>query len=344
MPGHPRLRRPARRRRHPDLLPGGVLDRQHRPPAAAGVLRRAAGAAGASRRSTGRAAPVQAGLFNPLITAGFRLLPGVYDFLVGPAAAAAGDRRRRRAADGRQRVRVPAERQRDRGALAQHLTSGGILAGQDLTGGVGRLTTSARVGASAPSAGLTPWKTGARGRVLFPVLVSDCEVLPVPAPLRPAARPEHRLRPRPGPLSEPPPRGRHRPVRARRRRLRQLGRPRARRRRRGGRRPQHARAGPALPVTGRAGLDARHRCLVRAVRRRPGGRGRRGRGLGRRPPARSRLLGAGAVRRAVRLRRRHRHGQRRGQRRRRAGGGPRRPADPLRPARRLQPRWTRPAR
>jgi NAD(P)-dependent dehydrogenase (short-subunit alcohol dehydrogenase family) len=27
---------------------------------------------------------VQAGLFNPLITAGFRLLPGVYDFLVGP--------------------------------------------------------------------------------------------------------------------------------------------------------------------------------------------------------------------------------------------------------------------
>ncbi|MFL6098257.1 MAG: SDR family NAD(P)-dependent oxidoreductase [Blastococcus sp.] len=27
---------------------------------------------------------VQAGLFNPLITAGFRLLPGVYDYLVGP--------------------------------------------------------------------------------------------------------------------------------------------------------------------------------------------------------------------------------------------------------------------
>jgi NAD(P)-dependent dehydrogenase (short-subunit alcohol dehydrogenase family) len=27
---------------------------------------------------------VQAGLFNPVITAGFRLLPGVYDFLVGP--------------------------------------------------------------------------------------------------------------------------------------------------------------------------------------------------------------------------------------------------------------------
>jgi NAD(P)-dependent dehydrogenase (short-subunit alcohol dehydrogenase family) len=27
---------------------------------------------------------VQSGLFNPLITAGFRLLPGVYDFLVGP--------------------------------------------------------------------------------------------------------------------------------------------------------------------------------------------------------------------------------------------------------------------
>jgi NAD(P)-dependent dehydrogenase (short-subunit alcohol dehydrogenase family) len=27
---------------------------------------------------------VQAGIFNPLITAGFRLLPGVYDFLVGP--------------------------------------------------------------------------------------------------------------------------------------------------------------------------------------------------------------------------------------------------------------------
>ena len=27
---------------------------------------------------------VQAGIFNPLITAGFRLFPGVYDFLVGP--------------------------------------------------------------------------------------------------------------------------------------------------------------------------------------------------------------------------------------------------------------------
>jgi NAD(P)-dependent dehydrogenase (short-subunit alcohol dehydrogenase family) len=27
---------------------------------------------------------VQAGLFNPLITAGFRLVPTVYDFLVGP--------------------------------------------------------------------------------------------------------------------------------------------------------------------------------------------------------------------------------------------------------------------
>jgi hypothetical protein len=27
---------------------------------------------------------VQAGLFNPLITAAFRLVPGVYDFLVGP--------------------------------------------------------------------------------------------------------------------------------------------------------------------------------------------------------------------------------------------------------------------
>ena len=27
---------------------------------------------------------VQAGIFNPLITAGFRLVPGVYDFLVGP--------------------------------------------------------------------------------------------------------------------------------------------------------------------------------------------------------------------------------------------------------------------
>ena len=27
---------------------------------------------------------VQAGIFNPLITAGFRLLPGVYDYLVGP--------------------------------------------------------------------------------------------------------------------------------------------------------------------------------------------------------------------------------------------------------------------
>jgi len=27
---------------------------------------------------------VQAGLFNPLITAGFRLVPGVFDLLVGP--------------------------------------------------------------------------------------------------------------------------------------------------------------------------------------------------------------------------------------------------------------------
>jgi hypothetical protein len=27
---------------------------------------------------------VQAGLFNPLISAGFRLLPGVYDYLGGP--------------------------------------------------------------------------------------------------------------------------------------------------------------------------------------------------------------------------------------------------------------------
>ena len=27
---------------------------------------------------------VQAGLFNPLISAGFRLLPGLYDYLVGP--------------------------------------------------------------------------------------------------------------------------------------------------------------------------------------------------------------------------------------------------------------------
>jgi hypothetical protein len=27
---------------------------------------------------------VQAGVFNPLITAGFRLLPGVFDVLVGP--------------------------------------------------------------------------------------------------------------------------------------------------------------------------------------------------------------------------------------------------------------------
>src|SRR5215218_5115482 len=37
---------------------------------------------------------VQAGIFNPLITAGFRLLPGVYDFLVGPMIqllAIAGD-------------------------------------------------------------------------------------------------------------------------------------------------------------------------------------------------------------------------------------------------------------
>ncbi len=27
---------------------------------------------------------VQAGLFNPLITAGFRLVPGVFDVLIGP--------------------------------------------------------------------------------------------------------------------------------------------------------------------------------------------------------------------------------------------------------------------
>ena len=33
---------------------------------------------------------VQAGLFNPVITAGFRLLPGVYDLLVGPLLARLG--------------------------------------------------------------------------------------------------------------------------------------------------------------------------------------------------------------------------------------------------------------
>ena len=48
---------------------------------------------------------VQAGVFNPLITAGFRLLPGVYDLLVGPLLQRHGDRQRRRAADRRQRVR-----------------------------------------------------------------------------------------------------------------------------------------------------------------------------------------------------------------------------------------------
>ena len=60
----------------------------------------------------------------------------------------------------------------------------------------------------------------------------------------------------------------------------------------------------------------------------------------RRPP-RPRVVGRGAVRRAVRLRRGHRDDQRRGQRRRRRGRGARRPAAAVRAARRVQLRRPR---
>ena len=53
---------------------------------------------------------VQAGLFNPLITAGFRLFPGVFDVLVGPLLQRHGHRERRRPADRGQRLRVAARR------------------------------------------------------------------------------------------------------------------------------------------------------------------------------------------------------------------------------------------
>ena len=61
-----------------------VLGRQHRPPAAAGVLAAAGGAGRCVGTLDRPRRVVQAGLFNPLITAGFRLVPGVYDVLVGP--------------------------------------------------------------------------------------------------------------------------------------------------------------------------------------------------------------------------------------------------------------------
>ena len=66
---------------------------------------------------------VQAGIFNPLITAGLPAGAGRLRRPGRPAAAAAGDRERRRAADDGQRLRVQAGGQRHRGALAQHLTS-----------------------------------------------------------------------------------------------------------------------------------------------------------------------------------------------------------------------------
>ena len=102
------------------VQPGGVdtpiyfqardLDRQHRPPAAAGVLAAAGRAARCCPPWTGRAGIVQAGLFNPLITAGFRLAPGRLRRPGRAAAAADGDRERRGAADRGQRLRVASPR------------------------------------------------------------------------------------------------------------------------------------------------------------------------------------------------------------------------------------------
>ena len=84
VPGIYDLDPPARRRRHPDLLPGRVLGRQHRPAAAAGLLAAAAGPPG--RRAAGPAAAAGAG--RHLQPADHRgrsgCSPGVYDFLVGP--------------------------------------------------------------------------------------------------------------------------------------------------------------------------------------------------------------------------------------------------------------------
>ena len=113
------------------VQPGGVdtpIYFQARPGPAAPAARR--------RRSTRRSgwrAPccrtldrprriVQAGLFNPLITAGFRLAPGVFDVLVGPLLQRMAIANDDVAADRGQRLRVQAGGQRDRGALAQHLT------------------------------------------------------------------------------------------------------------------------------------------------------------------------------------------------------------------------------
>ena len=123
--------------------------------------------------------------------------------------------------------------------------------------------------------------------------------LRAPGPSGPVAAP------RPTSLRRPAPRRRHRPLRPRRRRLRQLGRPRARRRRPGGRRPQHARHRPALPVPRRAGLHALHR---RAGA--PGSAPDRSSAVAAVAVSAPALLpglvvlGPGAVRRAVRLRRR----------------------------------------
>ena len=108
VPGRHRLRHPARRGGHPDLLPGGVLDRQHRPAPAAGLL----AAVGVARRIVcppGPAAPAGAG--GHLQPADHRRVPAGAGGLRPPgraAAAAAGDRRRRGAADRGQRLRLPA--------------------------------------------------------------------------------------------------------------------------------------------------------------------------------------------------------------------------------------------
>ena len=68
--------------------PRSTSRRRPGPAAPAGRRRRSTRRSGWPARCvarwTGRGREVQAGIFNPLITAGFRLVPGVYDFLVGP--------------------------------------------------------------------------------------------------------------------------------------------------------------------------------------------------------------------------------------------------------------------
>ena len=59
VPGRHRLRHPARRGRHPDLRPGGVVGREHGPAPAAGVLGASAGAA--DRLPPGPTSPAGAG-------------------------------------------------------------------------------------------------------------------------------------------------------------------------------------------------------------------------------------------------------------------------------------------